>query len=120
MTTIERECRYLWRQASMDWRKARKPVPYPPAHKLVAAAVTALRELERLRILHPHLKERMAQRGKTMRDILETVRKGEGVSGPQLDPYGDWRIRMRRFVSGRRVQVVVAVREKDFSVVTIF
>ena len=50
MTTIERECRYLWRQARVDWKKARKPVPYPPAHKLVVAAVTALRELERLRL----------------------------------------------------------------------
>jgi hypothetical protein len=61
---------------------------------------------------HPHLQERMAQRGKTMRDILETVRKGEGVSGPVVDKYGDWRIRMRRSVAGRRVQVVVAVRER--------
>ena len=28
---------------------------------------------------HPHLQERMATRGKTMRDILETLAKGEGV-----------------------------------------
>ena len=50
MTTIERECRYLWRQARVDWKKAAARVPYPPAHKLVVAAVTALRELERLRL----------------------------------------------------------------------
>jgi uncharacterized protein DUF4258 len=64
-------------------------------------------------------RERMAQRGKTMRDILETMRNGEGVSGPALDKYGDWRIRMRRLVFGRRVQVVVAVRENEFSVVAV-
>ena len=54
-----------------------------------------------------------------MREILETVRNGEGVSGPTLDAYGDLRIKLRRYVAGRRVQVVVAVREKDFSVVTV-
>jgi hypothetical protein len=74
---------------------------------------------ENIGFLHPHLRQRMAQRGKTMRDILETVRRGEGVSGPTLDQYGDGRIRMRRSVAGRRVQVVVAVRERDFSVVTV-
>lgn len=66
-----------------------------------------------------HLKDRMRQRGKTMRDVLETVKKGEGVKGPNLDEHGDFRIKLRRCVAGRRVQVVVAVREKDFSVVTV-
>lgn len=66
-----------------------------------------------------HVKERMSLRGKTMRDILETLQKGEGVKGPTIDEYGDFRIKLRRCVSGRRVQVVVAVREKDFSVVTV-
>lgn len=66
-----------------------------------------------------HGKEQMRLRGKTMRDILETLQKGEGVKGPIIDEYGDFRIKLRRCVSGRRVQVVVAVREKDFSVVTV-
>jgi hypothetical protein len=39
--------------------------------------------------------------------------------GPALDRNGDWRIRMRRSVAGRGVQVVVAVREHGFSVITV-
>lgn len=54
-----------------------------------------------------------------MREILETLRKGEGVVTPTLDEYGDYRIKMRRIVSGKKIQVVVAVREKDFSVITV-
>lgn len=96
-----------------------KQKPPPSLQELVERVHALARDTENIGFLHPHLQERMAQRGKTMRDILETVRKGEGVSGPVKDGYGDWRIRLRRFVAGRRVQVVVAVREKDFSVVTV-
>ncbi len=98
-----------------------QPKAKPPT---LAELVERVHELakadtENMVLPHPHVQEWMAQRGKTMRDILETVRKGEGVSGPVVDKYGDWRIRMRRLVAGRRVQVVVAVRERDFSVVTV-
>ena len=96
-----------------------KPKSPPALAELVERVHELAKDTENIGFLHPHLQERMAQRGKTMRDILETVRKGEGTSGPTLDKYGDWRIRMRRFVAGRRVQVVVAVRQKDFSVVTV-
>lgn len=66
-----------------------------------------------------HLQDRMRQRGKTMRDVLETLKKGEGVKNPEVDAYGDFRIKLKRCVSGKRVQVVVAVRDKDLSVVTV-
>lgn len=103
----------------------------PPQRKLTALSKPTLRELVlRLRELrkdsdnmglpHPHLKMRMKQRGKSMRDILETLKKGEGVSGPTLDRYGDWRIKLRRCVAGKRTQVVVAVRNTDFTVITVF
>lgn len=92
----------------------------PPTLQELVEHVRALaQDSENIGLLHPHLQERMAQRGKTIRHILETVRKGEGVSGPKRDPYGDWRIKLRRHVAGRRVQVVVAVRERDFTVVTV-
>jgi len=54
-----------------------------------------------------------------MRDVLETLKKGEGVKNPEVDAYGDFRIKLKRCVSGKRVQVVVAVRDKDLSVVTV-
>jgi hypothetical protein len=99
--------------------------------KLVGLSKPTLRELTtRLRVLakdsknmglpHPHLKQRMRQRGKTIRDVLETVKKGEPIGGPTLDQYGDWRIRLRRCVSGKRTQIIVAVRDADFSVITVF
>ena len=54
-----------------------------------------------------------------MRQALEVLRKGRPVSGPALDEYGDWRIKLTRKVAGRRVQVVVAVKEKHLVVVTV-
>jgi hypothetical protein len=96
-----------------------KPKPPPTLAELVKRVQELAKDTDNIGFLHPHLQIRMNQRGITMRLILETVRKGEGVSGPRRDPYGDWRIKMRRYVAGRRVQVVVAVREHDFSVVTV-
>lgn len=61
----------------------------------------------------------MIQRGITMRQILEVARKGEAVSGPTLDEWGDWRIKLRRKVAGRRVQIVTAVKADLFIVVTV-
>ena|ERR1700722_8227732 len=67
----------------------------------------------------PHVPQRMLQRGVVMRQILDTIEKGEVTSGPTKDEYGDWRIKFMRKTCGRRVQVVVAVREKSFLVVTV-
>jgi hypothetical protein len=53
-----------------------------------------------------------------MRQVLDVLRLGEAVSEPKLDDYGDWRIKLRRFVAGRRVQVVVAVQATRLVVVT--
>lgn len=66
-----------------------------------------------------HLQDRMSQRGKTMRDILETLKKGKGAKSLGVDQYGDFRIKLNRSVAGKRIQIVVAVREKDLSVVTV-
>jgi len=96
-----------------------KPKPPPALLELVKRVQELAKDSESIGFLHPHLRTRMGQRGTTMRLVLETLRKGEGISGPKKDQYGDWRIKMRRHVAGRRVQVVVAVREKDFSVVTV-
>ena len=97
-----------------------KPKVAPSLAELVERIREMAKDTDNMGVLHPHLQERMVQRGKSMRDILETVRNGEGVSGPTLDKYGSWRIKLRRFVAGRRVQLVVAIRERDFSVVTLY
>jgi hypothetical protein len=96
-------------------------------HRKVAPSLVDL--VNRVRILakdsdnigfsSPHLKDRMKSRGKTMREILEVLKRGEGVKGPDLDEFGDYRIKLRRCVCGKRTQVVVAVREHDFSVIIV-
>ena len=48
-----------------------------------------------------------------MRDGLETIRGGTAVSEPVLDKFGDWRLKLRRLVAGRRVHVVVAIGKGD-------
>jgi Domain of unknown function (DUF4258) len=77
------------------------------------------KDSDNMGFLNPHVRERMKVRGKTMREVLEVLKKGEGVKGPDLDEFGDYRIKLRRCVCGKRTQVVVAVREHDFSVITV-
>ena len=92
----------------------------PTLAELVARVHRLSQNSENIGFPHPHLRERMKQRGKTMREILETLKKGEGVKGPDLDKFGDYRIKLRRCVCGKRTQVVVAIREEDLSVITVF
>lgn len=67
----------------------------------------------------PHFQKRMSERGITMRQVLSTIRKGELVDGPKKDDHGDWRIKIRRRVAGRKTQVVLVVRQKICKGVTV-
>ena len=42
------------------------------------------------------------------------------VGGPKLDEWDDWRIKLRRYVAGRRVDVWVAIKENHVVVITIY
>lgn len=66
----------------------------------------------------PHFQQRLRQRGLSIRQVLEVLRKGCVVSGPTQDQYGDWRVKLKRLVAGRRVQVVVAIKTDEVVVVT--
>jgi hypothetical protein len=77
------------------------------------------REVGGIRFDCPHFRQRLAERGLNMRQVLETVRKGRATEAPTLDQWGDWRIKLKRLVAGRRVQVIVAVKEDHFVVVTV-
>jgi len=72
-----------------------------------------------MRFDHPHFQLRLKQRKVNMRQVLETIRKGNPVGSPKLDHWGDWRIKLRRKAAGRTVQVVVAVKTDHFVVVTV-
>jgi hypothetical protein len=92
----------------------------PPTLKELVDRVRELsKNSDNIGFMSPHVQQRMKQRGKSMREVLEVLKKGEGVKGPDLDEFGDYRIKLRRSVCGKRTQVVVAVRDRDFSVITV-
>ena len=98
------------------------PVPNtpPPTREELLSRLRALAlQSANMRMEHPHLRLRLAQRGITMRQMLEVIQNGEVIDGPRLDKFGDWRIKLSRKVAGRRVQVVVAVMETYFVAVTV-
>lgn len=104
----------------LNSRRKPAPLPKPSLRELVLRVRELAQDSDNMGLPHPHLKLRMRQRNKSMRDILETLKKGEGVAEPKLDQHGDWRIKLRRCVAGKRTQVVIAVRETDFTVITVF
>lgn len=59
------------------------------------------------------------ERDITMRQVISTIEKGELIDGPKKDKYGDWRIKLKRFVAGRKVQVVLALNSSACTVVTV-
>lgn len=67
----------------------------------------------------PHIRERLRERDITMRQVLSTVQKGEITDGPNKDVHGDFRIKMRRYVAGRKVQVILALNVGKCTVVTV-
>lgn len=62
-----------------------------------------------VRMDEQHFKGAMADAGLGMRQILEVLRNGRVSGHPEIDEYGDHRIRMVRRVAGTRIVVVVAV-----------
>ena len=62
-----------------------------------------------VRMDEPHFRDAMTEAGIGMRQVLEVLRTGRVNGLPELDRYGDYRIRMVRKVAGTRVVVVVAV-----------
>ena len=91
----------------------------PTRNELVERVQGLATDTRNMRVDHPHFRDRMSERGVSMRQVLEVLRKGIGVDGPTLDDCGDYRIKLKRKVAGRRTQVVVAVKETHFVVVTV-
>ncbi len=54
-----------------------------------------------------------------MSQVLDTIRNGSGSAPAKMDSYGDWRFKLVRKVAGRRVQVVLVVKEDHIVVVTV-
>jgi len=90
----------------------------PTAADLVERVQRLATDTLNVRMDHPHLQQQMVRRGLSMVHVLETMRKGRPTHAPTLDKYGDWRIKIERLVAGKRVQVVVAVKEGHVVVIT--
>jgi Domain of unknown function (DUF4258) len=60
----------------------------------------------------------LALRKISMRQVLDTLRQGSVIDGPDKDEWGDWRVKLQRRVAGRRVQIVVAVKETHLVLIT--
>ena len=71
------------------------------------------KESRNLAMEEPHFRERMKERGITMRQVLETLREGRVDSDPAKDDYGDWRCVVKKRCAGRRVRVVVAIHDRN-------
>ncbi len=67
----------------------------------------------------PHFRDRLRERDITMRQVLSTLRNGEITDGPKKDVHGDVRIKMRRYVAGRKIQVAQALNVRKCTVVTV-
>jgi hypothetical protein len=61
----------------------------------------------------------MKQRNVSIQQIFDVLRNGKGVDGPNLDQYGDLRIKLKRYSAGRTVQVVVVVKTDYLEVITV-
>ncbi|HEX9647835.1 MAG TPA: DUF4258 domain-containing protein [Alphaproteobacteria bacterium] len=98
--------------------RRKEPAPGPTRPELVSKMRELIKDSTNIRYNHDHIKMRFNQRNIIMRHVLDTLRYGRVISGPTLDKYGDWRIKLTRRVAGRRVQVVVAIKEDHVVIVT--
>ena len=90
----------------------------PPSRQVFELRVHALAKRSAFQFSAPHFQKRLQERRITMRQVIEVLRQGKIVDGPAKDEWGDWRVKLQRRVAGRRVQVVVAVKEEYLDVVT--
>lgn len=101
-----------------------KLVPFKPAGPTRDELHRKLRELAadtgRIDLVQPHFRDRLRQRGITIRQVLDVLREGEAAGGPKLDDYGDWRIKVERLSAGRKVRVWVVVQADRAVVVTVY
>lgn len=98
-------------------RTANREGPPPPL-RAFEIRVHELAKRSAFRFGAPHFQKRLRERRITMRQVIEVLRQGTAVDGPKKDEWGDWRVKLQRRVAGKRVQVVVAVKEEYLDVVT--
>ena len=67
-----------------------------------------------------HAREMLVERDISMRQALDTFRRGRMIDGPILDEHNEWRCKLVKRTAGRRVQVVIATDgNRSLTVVTV-
>lgn len=101
----------------------RPPSSLQPQAPKLEDLITRTRLLARatgaIRWDNPHVRQKMALRSLHMSQVLDTIRNGSGSAPAKMDSYGDWRFKLVRKVAGRRVQIVLVVKEDHIVVVTV-
>ena len=92
--------------------------PPEPLEDLVKKAHLLAKDSENV-FYCPHAKEQMNKRKVSSRQVLDVLRNGNRIGSPNLDKYGDWRIKMKLYTAGRKVQVVAVVNENRIEVITV-
>ena len=91
----------------------------PTADELVRRIRELAADSDNIDFAQPHFKEQLEKRDLSMTQVLDVIRNGEPLKGPRRDDYGDWRIKLAKVSAGRRVQVVVAVKDDLVTTVTV-
>lgn len=79
----------------------------PPTLPELVARVRALSKDSWNVLFDTRIKSVMTHRGKTMRDVLETLTKGEGVKGPEVIGNVAYQIKLRRCVCGNERKLLL-------------
>lgn len=91
----------------------------PALEELVKKVHKLSKESENVYWDCPHVQQRMRERNVSTRQMFDVLRNGKGIDGPSKDKYGDWRIKLKHFTTGRIVQVVVVVQNDYLEVITV-
>jgi len=106
----------------MIWGMSAKVIPLftaPPRQYLEIKIRELAKDSKNIVFDHPHVQDRIVGRKLSMRHVLECIRTGDIVHGPSMDEGEDYRVKLCRYVAGRRVQVVLAVKDNRMVVVTV-
>ena len=88
-------------------------IPFPDQRRSIVDRVRRLAEDSIDIHWSRHALERMDDREISMRQAIETLRRGELVEDPMREDYGEWSIILAKRHAGRTIQVVAVITESD-------
>lgn len=90
------------------------PFPSPMSPERFEAEVRDRARFSHMVALTDHVRNKMAERELTLRQVLNTLRKGTLEKGPDRnDRHATWEGVMTHYGTGRRISVVCALRDRE-------